>query len=87
MILGFPRAKPGLCHDYDIWGSGGYHFVSIAHSISSFQFAEIYFVNIFFGYLSHSLTGDLMLWVWSPLLSIEIFFQELLGQSTPICIV
>ena len=29
MILGFPRAKRGT------WGSGGYHFVSIAHSISS----------------------------------------------------
>ena len=35
MILGFPRAKQGLFHT-KTWGSGGYHFVSIAHSISSF---------------------------------------------------
>ena len=28
MILGTPRTLP-----YKTWGSGGYHFVSIAHSI------------------------------------------------------
>ena len=34
MILGFPRAKQGLCHTKH--GGEGYHFVSIAYSISSF---------------------------------------------------
>ena len=41
MILGFPRAKQGLCHTKH-WGSGGYHFVSIAHRISSFKYLHYY---------------------------------------------
>ena len=39
MILGFPRAKQGLCHTKH--GGGGYHFVSIAHSISSFILMKV----------------------------------------------
>ena len=36
MILGFPRAKQGLYYTKH-GGSEGYHFVSIAHNISSLQ--------------------------------------------------
>ena len=43
-ILGFPRTKQGLCHTKH-GGAGGYHFVSIAHSISSFnEIFDLHFV-------------------------------------------
>ena len=62
MILGFPRAKQGLCH-YDTWGSGGYHFVSTAHSISSFfenlLYALAYFRNFEYTLFSNDEHGSL----------------------------
>ena len=37
MILGFPEQnKDFAIQNMGEWGGGGYHFVSIAHSISSF---------------------------------------------------
>ena len=60
MIFGVSQSKTRTL-PYKTWGSGGYHFVSIAHSISSFVSYHFELQCIMKSFLNHIIAMKLTL--------------------------